>query len=630
LKRNDDTLQPYSSSFYDADNQQARARHELLSKISLEPNILKVLHIAGSWWLPWRNLWPPLLDGDEKLNLVHFVHDCLAQKNPINVASGLICIAICLQQMRPGADDYDIPFSAPPNELASNILTAVDQLALADEDNLASLDGLEALVLRAKSYVNASNQPRKCWSSIRRAIAVAQLIDLPRAGLSHETVETIRRQRFMGALFETDRFMSLLMGLPYAVDDQFNDRVANQVLHSPTDIKTQMRALRRVVALAAGKVNDRNTSTSEAKESAMKLIQQTLDDAARKLPCEWWNVENHSNISNDAQSSHEHLLTQLWFYQVQSFLHLPLMLKPASDRRFERSRLVCLSSSRKLLRVYQVLRQPHLAPYTSKCVDFQALIAAVLVLLGLLQYGWQDRRRANAGYEEDVDLINTTRQVFEVSSMEQGGSIARQGVHMIDSLGAFVGDGKRSDFIRTATLFVPYFGTISVQSGRDNSTTSATTGRTDSTSYSDRSSSSQNESQQLPENPASSTSYYTTMPAMARPPNAQPDALLLNQSIETYVHAITRSHASTTTAATSAITALDSSLGGPPLSLPLTTLPTFDHIISDTSLTYNADAVKSGYDVPTGWQRMMVGAGLDVDCDCNGGVGSGGATAQVV
>ena len=41
--------------------------------------------------------------------------------------------------MRPGADDFGIPFSARPNELATNMLSAVDQLVLADDDSLASL-----------------------------------------------------------------------------------------------------------------------------------------------------------------------------------------------------------------------------------------------------------------------------------------------------------------------------------------------------------------------------------------------------------------------------------------------------------------------------------------------------------
>lgn len=100
-------------------------------------------------------------------------------------------------------------------------------------------------------------------------------------------------------------------------------------------------------------------------------------------------------------------------------------------------------------------------------VDFKALIAVVFVMLGLLQqksHGWH---QSNSKHLEDMNAIRGTRDLFELSSMEQGGSIARQGVHMIDSLGAFVADGQRSDFTRTATLFAPYLGIISVQSGRD-------------------------------------------------------------------------------------------------------------------------------------------------------------------
>ena len=621
VQRNNDPSQLYPSGSYNSHDQQARSRHELLSKISLEPEVLKALHIAGSWWLPWRTIWPPLTESDEKLSLVDFVHYNLAHENVINVASGLICIAICLQQMRPGADDHDVPFSAPPHELANNLLTVVDQLALANEDNLASLDGLEALVLRAKSYVNANNQPRKSWLMIRRAISMAQLMDLPRADPGQETAETLRRQRFMGALFERDRFMSLLMGLPYAVDDNFNEKVAKQALHSPADINTQMRALRRMVALVAGKVNDRNSSTLEANESTLSLVQETLDDAASTLPCDWWNVETHSDVSNDLQSSHEHLSTQLWFYQVQSFLHLPLMLRPASDTRFEQSRQICLSSSRNLLRVYHALRQPHLAPYSSKCVDFQALIAVVLVLLGLLQQGSQDWHHVDAGCKEDIDLINTTRQVFETCSMEQGGSVARQGVHMIDSLGAFVAGGERNDFIRTATLFVPYFGTISVQSGRDGSAAKAASERTNSIAYSDSSSSSHSSSQQpqphhpRPTNVSASDSGPTTCPVAPQIiGSADGQSGLPGQFIQDTVPITTRMPAPVDQCmALSGTTACRFDLPPPPLPIPLPG-PTIPYLPRTDVLSNSAiDGEPSYVDVDFDWQRLMVGAELDQD-----------------
>jgi hypothetical protein len=622
LKRNDDTAPSYRSSSYDTDDRKSKLRHDLLSTISLEPNILKVLDVAGSWWVPWRNLWPPLSDGDERLSLADFVHFSLAQDSLINVAAGLISIAICLQQMRPGADDYDIPFSAPPNELANNLLTAVDQFALADDDNIASLDGLEALVLRAKSYVNANNQPRKSWLLIRRAISLAQLIDLPKAKADGESADTLRRQRFMGALFETDRFMSLLMGLPYAVDDNFNEKLASRTLHSPNNNTTKMRALRRIVALVAGKVNDRNAKSPEGNESASIAIQQTLDDAASTLPFEWWNVESHTDPSLDSQLSHEHLLTQLWFFQVQSFLHLPFMLKPASDIRYERSRLVCLSSSRKLLQVYHALRQPYLAPYSSKCVDFQALIAAILILLGLLQKGPRTQHHSDFGNQEDIDLIDTTKRTFELSSMEQGGSIARQGVHMIDSLGSFVADGEGGDFIRTATLFVPYIGTISVQSGRDRSAADTGSERTESIVHSDNSSLSQSPPQQPVESFTSSETTNSAYPiprqfcnlSVQSQPNLSMDPLMQTLDVPTQRsrHASAATDHMALTNQAMDIIASGSGKRGPqaPVSLPLQRSG-FESHKPETHANGNADI---GYvDVDIDWQRLMVGVELDQD-----------------
>lgn len=664
LKRNDDTSQLYrDGSYEDDDDRRTRLRSELLSKILLEPHIFKVLDMAGSWWLPWRNLWPPFTEVDERSSLADFVQSRLAQDNLTNVASGLICIAICLQQMRPGADDYNIPLSAPPNELANKLLTAVDQLALADDDNLASSNGLEALVLRAKSYVIASNQLRKSWLLIRRAISIAQLIDLPGIDLDGDPGEKACRQNFMGALFETDRFMSLLMGLPYAVDDNFSEKLTQERLMSPIDITSQMRALRRMAALVAGKVNDRNSSTSEGKESAIYSLQQTLDDAASTMPPEWWYVHIHSDPSNDTQSSHEHLLSQLWFYQVQSFLHLPLMLKPASDARYERSRLVCLSSSRNLLRVYHAMRQPHLAPYSSKCVDFQALIAAVLVLLGLLQKGSQHCHRKHAGYQEDVELINLTRQVFELSSMEQAGSIAKQGVHMIDSLGAFVTDGERNNFIRTATLFVPYFGTVSVQAGHDNSATSAPASeRTNSiATYSDRSSSPHSSTSQ--QNPPphslalypghghprqtamsannSNTPYQLGIPGlgfddMPSPTNQLMPLPLPLQDHRTNLTGTQRKHSLPLN-----LTSEQTSAASRKFSLPQSSLYAPHHAQSGASNAFNAftpsegqrqgladvdvDETEAGYVyVDVDWQRLMVGAESDGRQDWNVDPAGGG------
>lgn len=513
-------------------------------------------------------------------------------------------------------------FSIPLNLLATKIVTAVDQLALAEDDNLTCFDGLKALVLRAESYAVSNNQNRKFWLLIRRAISIAQLIDLPRHDIGDYTVQTVQLRNLMGALFEMDRFMSLLMGLPHAVNDKFGEKVTRVNLRISADGKSHMRALRRVVALAAGKVNDRNTSSSEVKEFEINLIQQILDDAASTLPCEWWNVKTHTDKLDDLRSSQEHLLTQLWFYQVQSFLHLPLMLRPASDARFERSRLVCLNSSRHLLRVYLALRQPSLASYSSKRIDFQALIAAVLVSLGILQQQLQDWHQASAATREDVDLINATRRTFERSSNEQGGSIALQGIQVIDTLGKFAADGDEINFIRAATSSVPYFGTILSESGCESSNETAASERTNSVAYTDNASSPRTSQPHLEQRHsrvaslaslvASPIAYSAAQQMLFRSPDGQ---LVLPLPSLDSIHQSPVGHSYSDISAP-----LAPSFGGAPLlPLPGSSInpPSFEPF-RPNSLGSTAVNSNAGYaDVDIDWQKLLVDAELELDQDWN-------------
>jgi hypothetical protein len=148
-------------------------------------------------------------------------------------------------EVRPGADGCDIPFSAPTHELASSTLTAVDRLALADEDSLAPLIALEALVLCAKSHVNASNQPQKCWSSIRLAITVGTSDRSTKGRIQSRDNGNNSPAEIYGSSLQDGQIHESADGLAYAVNDKFDERVARQVLHSPSHIQTQMRALRR-------------------------------------------------------------------------------------------------------------------------------------------------------------------------------------------------------------------------------------------------------------------------------------------------------------------------------------------------------------------------------------------------
>ena len=442
-------------------------REKLLSTIAQEPHYIQLLEVAGSWWLAWQDHYSGLKDVESPQSLQDFVKLHLADERPIMVACGLCCIAMALQHLRQGIDDTDLHLSVTTKELMDRILAAVDQLVLSNEEYTLCIEGLDTFLLRAKIYAE-SNQLRKSWLNIRKALQIGQKINL--AGSGRSPSDSLERQRLMGSLFEADRFMSMVLGLPYAVDNNFNDKYASQILATNTDNMTRMRALRRITAIAAGHVNERNAN-SDMDASTTLEIQRTLDKAAASMPLAWWEATTRAEHFSDPQASHEQLMTQLWYYQVTCFLQLPFMLKATTDTLFDPSRTACLQAVRQLLKIYNTLRQnATLSAYTCKCEDFQGLFASIVLMVGLLQYSSQGIEPIGSSFDQDLDLLDVTKRNFEFAATQQGGSIAKQGLHIINTLAAFLQDdlgtpNGSEPAVKSATLFVPYFGTISVQSG---------------------------------------------------------------------------------------------------------------------------------------------------------------------
>jgi hypothetical protein len=156
-------------------------REKLLSTIAQEPHYLQLLEVAGGWWVAWQDHYAGLKDAETPQSPEDFVKAHLADERPIMVACGLCCIAMSLQHLRQGIDDGDLHLSATPKELMDRILAAVDQLVLSNDEYTTCIEGLDAFLLRAKILAE-SNQLRKSWLHIRKAIHARQKINLAGTG----------------------------------------------------------------------------------------------------------------------------------------------------------------------------------------------------------------------------------------------------------------------------------------------------------------------------------------------------------------------------------------------------------------------------------------------------------------
>jgi hypothetical protein len=88
-------------------------------------------------------------------------------------------------------------------------------------------------------------------------------------------------------------------------------------------------------------------------------------------------------------------------------------------------------------------------------------------MVDLLQYSSQGIEPVGSSFDEDLALLDAVKRSVEFQSTQQGGSIAKQGLHITNALATFLQDDLdgADNPAKSATLFVPYFGTISVQSG---------------------------------------------------------------------------------------------------------------------------------------------------------------------
>lgn len=139
---------------------------KLRSTLSQDPHILDVLDVAADWFISWRDLAWALRGDDPQQSLRAFVKGRLAHDNPVIYASGLLCLALALQQLRPGQDDQTLILSTSPTDLMERITTAVDQVIMMryphDENTIL------VCLQRAKIHAEG-NQLRKSWLRIRQA-----------------------------------------------------------------------------------------------------------------------------------------------------------------------------------------------------------------------------------------------------------------------------------------------------------------------------------------------------------------------------------------------------------------------------------------------------------------------------
>ncbi|PWY80772.1 hypothetical protein BO94DRAFT_602052 [Aspergillus sclerotioniger CBS 115572] len=245
--------------------------------------------------------------------------------HPIQFAQKLIQLALGLQQLDLTTSQPGLQLNQNTKSSARHYLDLATSHVTSQDALVDSLDGLDTLSLEARYHINSGNL-RTAWLIFRRALSIAQMIGLPWDDKASSRAESVWVQ-----LVYNDRFLSLMLGLPFAVKDHGFPSEA-------MDTYSPLRKLYRIHGAIAGRVIARNMrmqrrgrpSQGEAYDhyGVTRSIDDELKKTARSVPVECWESPTLDSTLSDTDKMERvsMLITQMHQYYLLILLHQPYIL----------------------------------------------------------------------------------------------------------------------------------------------------------------------------------------------------------------------------------------------------------------------------------------------------------------
>lgn len=452
---------------WDSTPKLAYIRRTLLSLFPAQEVQDAIMNADAFRWQTSQDLHPEIFGVDPGMtNVNQFIAESKASGCVRKIAKALVCISISLLEA-PTNLNFDLGPSVTRIGLSTKYMDAVDDLVISDDDVTGTIDGVECLYLRTKHEM-IHGRIRKAWIMIRRALSFAQLLGLhvrPKDSRPSGSA-TKRGESLWKALYQGDRYVSLLLGLPYAVSDkhcafpEYGRISVDPNAHATGELYLQQ------LATIIGHIIDRNQEPPSNNTLLLTVkIEGEMTDLAASMPSEWW--ANDIEPNDVASRLYTRLLPRFWHHQARTLLHLPFMLKAATDRRYEYNKIAALESAREMVKLYQVFRPAQgFASLVCKVIDFQAFTAGMVLVLNLLTISSSDLARDQQEAIEDEELITTTTDLLDRASLETDGGVTTQAARALKMFCKARAEPCQAGQ-SAGRVVIPYFGTVVFGPGKN-------------------------------------------------------------------------------------------------------------------------------------------------------------------
>ncbi|OJZ89759.1 hypothetical protein ASPFODRAFT_30619 [Aspergillus luchuensis CBS 106.47] len=414
----------------------AEALKGLLAALPTELEMNGIFKTKSGYRNSWRESFG-LSWGDEgDSSLEVFAIRTFQTGHPALVGSLLLCLAL-------STGDF------------AKYLSSVEHWILNNDELAGSIYGLQCLMGLGLCFMS-SLQPRRAWATYRKANTLLQLAGIHRTHRKSKSLDTIFWQ-----LFSADRWVSLLIGLPYSVPENLCD-----LYIPPPEEESLVNFHYRHLSILTGRVIDCLQSDKSPTLSTVTGVDEKIDEITAHLPFGYLDLEQIRRC-RDAKDRHTRAFRLAHVHSLKAQLYMPLFLQGAQGDKQEYSRMACVRSARTLLEAYLLLHESDpAAARTDNCIKQSApsaLTAAVIVFLNMLGYGRNDaagavqERAAEKVYDDG--LIERTLIALNSWSEDQPGSLSGQCHATLKDLvksSRGLHKGERREIV------VPYFGRVTV------------------------------------------------------------------------------------------------------------------------------------------------------------------------
>ncbi|KAF7540290.1 hypothetical protein G7054_g1512 [Neopestalotiopsis clavispora] len=424
----------------------------LQSLVPAKEQVILLADASSGWLTLLHDVFPIMTDIKSGVEILSRYDDVLRPTaNTLTVASWLLIVAITAQHSAGSQHQIIVRNRRPMNGPAYSRMVAesVERSAVTRDQLMTSVDGIATMALLVRLHLTHGNFVQ-AFLLLRRALAIAELLGLPRAR---------PRSLLWQQICAAERFQNMLLGFP-SVTQNYDLGQSEPVFVNgkvvPPNFVLQLSNL-ALDMNGPGELRNQSTSLTEL-QLAISKREGDLHDLASQMPEAWWSDESTFSLSN-------RLMRQFYYY-VTLRLHLPLVLQQDLSEQGLRSRAACIGACRTLLQgyidVYPLILKGY---FIQRIMDLQIFAAAVVLLLtdhSCIAYDCDKGARSDAP-SVSMKLITDVVQAMEHQSENPRSDIADQTLRAIQTLTDLLGASRSNTVPSDTILHVPLLGKLHIR-----------------------------------------------------------------------------------------------------------------------------------------------------------------------